>query len=88
MYKECVKCWCSMRINPDLMKLGTHGGLGNQVGFRHLGAAFQGQKHTPITISLALRFHRDQINSLWNVQDSDLKKIENASKILKMDLVE
>ena len=27
-YKECVKYWCSMRINPDLMKLGAHGGLG------------------------------------------------------------
>ena len=26
-YKECVKYWCSMRINPDLMKLGTHGDL-------------------------------------------------------------
>ena len=28
MYKECVKYWCSMGINPDLMKLGAHGGLG------------------------------------------------------------
>ena len=27
-YKECVKYWCSMRINPDLMKLGAHGGPG------------------------------------------------------------
>ena len=27
-YKECVKYWCSMQINPDLMKLSAHGGLG------------------------------------------------------------
>ena len=27
-YKECVKYWCSMRINPDLKKLGAHGGPG------------------------------------------------------------
>ena len=26
--KECVKYWCSMRINPDLKKLGAHGGPG------------------------------------------------------------
>ena len=26
--KECVKYWCSMPVNPDLMKLGAHGGLG------------------------------------------------------------
>ena len=26
--QECVKYWCSMRINPDLMKLGAHGGPG------------------------------------------------------------
>ena len=40
---------------------------GNQVGFRHLRAAL-------------LRFLRDQINSLRNVRDSDLKQIENALK--------
>ena len=28
-YKECVNYyWCSMRINPDLMKLGAHSGPG------------------------------------------------------------
>ena len=27
-YKECVKYWCSMRINPDLKKLGARGGPG------------------------------------------------------------
>ena len=27
-YKECVKYWCSMRINPDLMKLRAQGGPG------------------------------------------------------------
>ena len=27
-FKECVKYWCSMGINPDLMKLGAHGGTG------------------------------------------------------------
>ena len=27
-YKECVKYWCSMRINPDLIKLSAHGCLG------------------------------------------------------------
>ena len=27
-YKECVKYWCSRRINPDLKKLGAHGGPG------------------------------------------------------------
>ena len=27
-YKECVKYWCSMGINPDLMKLGARGGIG------------------------------------------------------------
>ena len=53
---------------------------GNQVGFRHLRAAFQGQKYTPITIWAALRFQRDQINSLRNGRDSDLKQIENAFK--------
>ena len=37
---------------------------GNQVGFRHLRAAFQGQK-----------FQRNQINSLRNARDSDLKTI-------------
>ena len=26
--KECVKYWCSMQINPDLKKLGAHGGPG------------------------------------------------------------
>ena len=26
--KECVKYWCSMGINPDLMKLGAHAGTG------------------------------------------------------------
>ena len=40
-----------------------------QVGFRHLRAAFQGQK-----------FQRDQINSLQNGRDSDLKQIEKAFK--------
>ena len=53
---------------------------GNQVGFRHLRAAFQGQKYTPITIWAALRFQRNQINSLRNGRDSDLKQIENAFK--------
>ena len=48
---------------------------GNKVGFRHLRAAFQGQKCTPITIWLALRFQCDQINSLRNGRDSDLKQI-------------
>ena len=43
-YKECVKYWCSMRINPDLKKLVATVILGNQVGFRHLRAAFEGQK--------------------------------------------
>ena len=28
VYEECVKYWCSMRINPDLMKQGAHDGLG------------------------------------------------------------
>ena len=42
---------------------------GNQVGFRHLQAAFQGQK-----------FQHDQINSLRNGRDSDLKQIEKAFK--------
>ena len=50
---------------------------GNQVGFRHLQAAG--------TILPALRFQRDQINSLRNGRDSDLKQTENAFKILKMD---
>ena len=27
-YKECGKYWCSMRINPDLMKLSAHGDPG------------------------------------------------------------
>ena len=27
-YKECVKYWCSMGINPDLMKLGARGSIG------------------------------------------------------------
>ena len=27
-YKEMCEYWCSMRINPDLMKLGAHGGPG------------------------------------------------------------
>ena len=41
----------------------------NQVGFRHLRASFQGQK-----------FQRDQIKSLRNGRDSDLKQIEKAFK--------
>ena len=53
---------------------------GNQVGFPHLRAAIQGQKYTPITIWPALRFQRDQINSLRNGHDSNLKQIENAFK--------
>ena len=36
--------------------------------------------YTPITILPALRFQRDQINSLRNGQDSDLKQNENAFK--------
>ena len=43
--------------------------LGNQVGFRHLRAPFQGQK-----------FQRDQINSLRTGRDSDLKQIQKAFK--------
>ena len=42
---------------------------GNQVGFRHLRAAYQSQK-----------FQRDQINSLRNGRDSDLKQSEKAFK--------
>ena len=53
---------------------------GNQVGLCHLRIAFQGQKYTPITIWPALRFQRDQINSLRNGRDSDLKQIGNAFK--------
>ena len=54
--KECVKYWCSMRINPDLKKLVAHGGR-------------KGKK-----------FQRDQINSLRNGKDSDLKQSEKAFK--------
>ena len=36
--------------------------------------------YTPITILPALRFQRDQINSLRNGRDSDLKQNENAYK--------
>ena len=78
-----MKYWCSMRINPNLMKLGTTVVSGNHVGFRHLRAAFQGQKYTPITIWPALRFQHNQINSLQYGQDSDLKQIENAFKDLE-----
>ena len=53
---------------------------GNHVGFRYHRAAFRGQKYTPITIWPALRFQRDQINSLRNGRDSDLKQIGNAFK--------
>ena len=53
---------------------------GNQVEFVHLRAAFRDQKYTPITIWPALRFPRDQINSLRNGRDSDLEQIENAFK--------
>ena len=53
---------------------------GDQVEFRHLRAALQGQKYTPITIWPALRFQRNQLNSLRNGRDSDLKQIENAFK--------
>ena len=42
---------------------------GNQVEFRHLRAAYQSQK-----------FQRDQINSLQNGRDSDLKQSEIAFK--------
>ena len=66
-----------MRINPDLMKLGAH------CQSRVLGRVsplLQGQKYTPITIWSALRFQRDQIDSLRNGGDSDLKQIENAFK--------
>ena len=53
---------------------------GNQVGFRHLRAALQGQKYTPIIMWPSLRFQRDQMNSLRNSRDSDIKQIENAFK--------
>ena len=52
----------------------------NQVGFRHLREAFQGQKYTPITTWPALRFQCGEINLLRNDRDSDLKQIENAFK--------
>ena len=42
---------------------------GNQVWFRHLRAAYQSQK-----------FQRDQINSLRNGRDCDLKQSEKAFK--------
>ena len=45
----------------------------NQVGFSP--ATFQGKKYSPITIWPALRFQRDEINSLRNGRDS-----ENAFK--------
>ena len=37
-------------------------------------------KYNSITIWHALRFQRDQINSLQNGRDSDLNQIENAFK--------
>ena len=52
----------------------------NQVGFRHFRAGFQlRSKIHSNTVWPALRFQRDQINSLRNARDSDLKQIENAS---------
>ena len=70
-------CVGSMGSFLDLMKLGAH------CQSRVLGRVsplLQGQKYTPITIWPALRFQRNQINSLGNGRDSDLKQIENAFK--------
>ena len=53
---------------------------GTQVRVRHLRAAFQGQEYIPMKIWPALRFQRDEINSLRNGLDYDLKQIENAFK--------
>ena len=50
---------------------------GKRSGF----AIFKRHVHSgPITILPALRFQRDQINSLRNGRDSDLKQNENAFK--------
>ena len=49
---------------------------GKRSGF----AIFKRHDYTPITILPALRFQRDQINSLRNGRDSDLKQNENAFK--------
>ena len=64
-----------MGIDPDLMKLGAR-----WYRVKGLVSPSSSDMYTPITILPALRFQRDQINSLRNGRDSDLKQNENAFK--------